>query len=226
MKAWNYLPEQKGEAEVDTFYANVRQLTPLPAQLKLAWGSAAVQRILPLFSPYIVRRYHLRKAIDYAWNYAQTGTDNSQAREELYQSMRAYFDEADEQGYGFDLIHMCTLLLVEIERPHPIVSACVDAISKAATMFACHQVWRQGVSEANNAIPRDYIHSLELPFLRMASETLGLAVSNPNVPIRTDMFDAARLDMTYVAIPQQMIKRCPHKPPSREIEFLKKLYGY
>ena len=69
--------------EVVATYGSLDKTVLLPKQLRLAWATSAIEKLIPLFSTFIVSRYQLVDAIDFSWRFALSGTDNAKARNEL-----------------------------------------------------------------------------------------------------------------------------------------------
>jgi hypothetical protein len=194
-----------------------KRVRALPLALRVAWATAIVERVLRLYSDYFVSKYQLKKPVDHAWHFAVQGKSNEKDRRALVESIGERVEEADLEGYGFQVMAMGVELIEEIDYDRG--DNAVAAVEDAAWAFSVHQLHQQGLSDGDPRVPLKYAESLGDPVYKAAIEALEIAEQWNGKPVERGMFNDVRLDVAFERLPKGKLKKStgPHLgPPKHE----------
>lgn len=204
-------------ARIASMSGALKESSQLPLRLRLAWGTSVWERVLGLYSPYFRQKYHQDELLDYLWSFALGGRADPGRQDDLMERIDSLKDELEEEGYATELLYVGDHLIGEIVAAR---GSLVAGLEYAGFAYALHQLYRQGISGSDPAVPTSYIDALQIPYYEFALKTLDAAKSWGVRPPERGMFDSIVLDTSFKPLDPadlQPSRGNRPKPPVHEI---------
>jgi hypothetical protein len=192
----------------------------LPHRLRVAWVISVVEWVVNLYSPHARTRYLYPDVLEYAWSFAEGAEYDKEAWLKLARPLEKVISRSKRarDGYNdrFRTAGMCVLNEISDGRG---VAAPVGVVG-AATAFAAWQLYRQGVSDSDLAIPSDYFSSSVKEALWFARDVFERAKTSRRRRIHRDIFRQVALDLSLSPLAKDVLARVKVRPPVPEVAFL------
>lgn len=187
------------------------QIKSLPLRLRIAYTASIVEKSLAFYSDYFVNHLLQRDAVDFAWDFAESGIDDSQRREALATKLDEQIEDDDD--YDPATIAPSALLLEEIGLDDGL--ACANAIDYAARNYANARFYREGINPCAAITEVDH-DACASPFYDMAMIAFHHAKSLNIDSINRNMLDDYHVP--FDPIPDRLRVVNGFAPPRRESE--------
>jgi hypothetical protein len=200
----------------------------LPLQLRMGWACTVVDRIALFFSPHARAKYLLAPVLDSLWQFVEKGeteADNCFAHflplNRVYLHFESGLDqtELDEEGYSFGFASLGIVLLNELRYNDG--SAACAAVYQAASCYATHLLYRQGVGQGDFELGYDVMDTLARPawdYIRVVYQ--GCVDGKPTRVIR-GMFASIPFPSTVPVVRPELLATVPTRPPQEELAYIR-----
>jgi hypothetical protein len=192
----------------------------LPHRLRVAWVASVVERVVNFYSPHARARYLFPDVLEFAWSFAEGAEHDEESWLKVACPLEKVINRGKRarDGYNdrFRTAGMCVLNEISDNNGLGAPVGTVDA----ATAFAAWQLYRQGVSDSDLAIPSDYFRAYIKEALWFARDVFELAKASRRRRVRRDMFRQVALDLSSSPLSEEVLARVKVRPPAPEVAFL------